>query len=335
MGSYILRRILVAIPTLFIISIVNFIIFNAPPGDFASVRVAMMESRMGGTTINTEEAVQALRKSYGLDKPLYARYLTWIWGFVRGELGESFLYSAAQGSATRSVNELIKDRLFYTVLMSFLSLVFINVIAIPIALWVSTHQYKLSDYLFTFLGFIGMATPSFLLALIALWIAYNRTGQAMFGLFSDQFLSPGWSLLKFMDLLKHLVIPMIIIGIAGTASTIRILRATMLDELGAEYIKFERSKGLRERTIVRHAFRVASNPIVSGLGSLLPSLIAGELLASLVLGLPTLGPIFYEASVNQDIYLASSYLMIVTILLVIGNLLADVLLAWLDPRIRF
>ena len=339
MLSYILRRILIAIPTLVVISIVNFIIFDLPPGDFATAQIASLEQDMaeggGGGVEHYKEAIQQIRNRYGLDKPVYVRYWKWISGFVRGDLGEAFAYSRADANKGQEVNAIFRERLPYTLMLSLFSAFFVYIMAIPIALWVSTHQYKFSDYFFTFLGFIGLATPNFLLALIILWFYFLATGQALMGFFSNQFLNQPWSVAKVLDLLNHLWIPIIIVGTAGTAGTIRILRATMLDEMGTNYIKFERAKGLKRSRVIRHAFRVASNPIVAGLGSLLPGLIGGSLLTSIVLALPTLGPVFYDAAVSQDIYLAASYMMIVTILLVIGNLIADIILAWLDPRIRF
>jgi peptide/nickel transport system permease protein len=340
MLGYVARRIIISIPTLLIISVLNFIIFNAPPGDFATYRIQQIEDqfvRQGGSLSSDEmkQMVADLRNRYGLDRPLHIKYLKWIWAFVRADLGESFEFFVGSGDDRHEVRLIIKDRLRYTLLLALLSLVFVHVISIPIALWVSTHQYKMSDYVFTFIGLIGLATPNFLLALIFLWIIYENTGVVMMGLFSDEHLGPGWSLGKLVDLIKHLIIPVVIIGTAGTAGTIRVLRATMLDELGAEYVRFERAKGLREITTVRHAFRVASNPMVAGIGSVLPGLMSAGLATSIVIGLPTLEPLFFRASMAQDIYLASSYLMIVTMLLVIGNILGDIMLAWLDPRIRF
>ena len=319
------RRILLAIPTLLIISIVSFLIIQLPPGDFVTVTVA--QARESGSFLDEEEDV-AMRKRYGIDQPVYVQYLKWLRNLVQGNLGVSFMW-------TKPIGRLVVERLPWTLLLSSVSLVFVYLVAIPIGVLAATHQYSVSDYVATFVGFVGLAIPNFLFALLFLWLFFLVSGRAVVGLFSQEYLSAAWSFAKFIDLLKHLIIPVVVIGTAGTAGLIRVMRANLLDELKKQYVIVARAKGLAERRLLfRYPVRIAVNPILSTIGWTLPGLVNGELLTALVLGLPTLAPIFLQSLLTQDMYLAGSIVFILSTLTVIGTIISDLLLAWSDPRIR-
>ncbi len=327
MLKYIAWRILMMIPTLFAISIVSFLIIQLPPGDFLTSYLAQLTS-MGETV--SEEVIEALRARYGLGSPVYVQYWTWITGIVtQGDFGMSLLWG-------RPVSELLWERVSLTVMVSASSVLFIWVVAIPIGIYSAVRQYSIGDYIFTFLGFLGLATPPFMLALIALWIVFVSTGSVLVGLFSPEYIDASWSFGKALDLLAHLWIPMVILGTAGTAGTIRVIRAQMLDELHKPYVVTARAKGVSElKLLFKYPVRIALNPFFSTLGWLLPRLIAGEILVSIVLNLPTTGPLLLGALTNQDMYLAGSFMLILSTLTVIGTLISDILLAWVDPRIRY
>ena len=327
MLKYIAWRILMMIPTLFAISIVSFLIIQLPPGDFLTSYLAQLTS-MGETV--SEEVIEALRARYGLGSPVYVQYWTWMTGIVtQGDFGMSLLWG-------RPVSDLLWERVSLTVLVSASSVLFIWVIAIPIGIYSAVRQYSIGDYIFTFLGFLGLATPPFMLALIALWIVFVSTGSVLVGLHSPEFIDAPWSFAKALDLLAHLWIPMAILGTAGTAGTIRVIRAQMLDELHKPYVVTARAKGVSEiKLLFKYPVRIALNPFFSTLGWLLPRLIAGEILVSIVLNLPTTGPLLLGALTNQDMYLAGSFMLILSTLTVIGTLISDILLAWVDPRIRY
>lgn len=322
---FIARRILLMIPTLFVVSIISFIIIEAPPGDFMDAYVDQL--------IQQQEAVDpaqiaSLRLRYGLDQPTYVRYFRWLGNILQGDLGRSLEWN-------QPVTKLIADRLPWSLSISIASLVFAYALAIPIGLYSATHQYSPGDYIFTLIGFIGLATPNFLLALIILWYYFVATGNVAIGLFSDEYVVAPWSLARFVDLLKHIWLPAAVVGTAGTAGLIRVMRANLLDELERPYVMVARSKGLSEgKILIKYPFRIAMNPVVSTIGWTLPALVNGELLASLVLGLPTIAPLFVGALLNQDMFLAGSTVMILSALTLIGTLVSDILLAWLDPRIR-
>lgn len=315
------------IPTLFAISIVSFLIIQLPPGDFLTSYLAQLTS-MGETV--SEEVIEALRARYGLGSPVYVQYWTWMTGIItQGDFGMSLLWG-------RPVSELLWERVSLTVMVSASSVLFIWVVAIPIGIYSAVRQYSIGDYIFTFLGFLGLATPPFMLALIALWIVFVSTGSVLVGLFSPEFIDAPWSIAKALDLLAHLWIPMVILGTAGTAGTIRVIRAQMLDELHKPYVVTARAKGVSElKLLFKYPVRIALNPFFSTLGWLLPRLIAGEILVSIVLNLPTTGPLLLGALTNQDMYLAGSFMLILSTLTVIGTLISDILLAWVDPRIRY
>ncbi len=326
MYQYVIRRIVVMIPTLLAISIVSFAIIELPPGDYLSSYIARLEQTNQDVSTSL---VTALRHRYGLDAPMHVRYFKWITRVFRGDLGYSFRFS-------RPVSELIGERLILTVLVTFTTMWFTWIVAFPIGIYSALKPYTIGDYIVTFLGFIGLATPNFMLALILMFISYKYFGFSVGGLFSMEFADAAWSMAKVADLLKHLWVPVIVIGTAGTAGLIRIMRANMLDELPKPYVTTARSKGLPEwKVIAKYPVRVALNPFVSTVGWMLPRLISGATITAIVLSLPTTGPLLLEALRSQDMYLAGSFIMLLASLTVIGTLVSDLLLAWLDPRIRF
>ncbi len=313
------------IPTLFVISIISFIIIELPPGDFLTDYLIRMDEM--GTM--SQEIVDGLRERYGLDDPFYARYAKWIFNFIQGDFGFSLQHR-------QPVRVIIGDRLILTVIVSLASLVFAWVVAIPVGIYSAVKQYSAGDYIFTFLGFLGLAIPNFMLALVLMYLSYALFGTSVGGLFSQEYLIAPWSFGKVLDLLKHIWIPMIVVGTAGTASMIRILRANLLDELRKTYVTAARVKGLKEgRLRIKYPIRMAINPIISTIGWILPRLISGATITAVVLGLPTAGPVFLTALRTQDMYLAGSFVMILATLTVIGTLISDILLAVVDPRIRF
>ena len=325
MWSFILRRVLLMVPTLFVVSVISFVIIEAPPGDFMDSYVnALLQEQ---EAVDPAE-IASLRKRYGLDAPTYVRYFRWLGNIMQGNLGRSLEWN-------QPVSKLIADRLPWSLAISVASFFLAYAIAIPIGLYSATRQYSLGDYFFTLIGFIGLATPNFLLALLILWYYFVATGNVAVGLFSDKYLIEPWSFAKFIDLLKHLWLPALVVGTAGTAGLIRVMRANLLDELERPYVMVARSKGLSEgKLLVKYPFRIAMNPVASTIGWTLPTLVNGELLASLVLGLPTIAPLFVGALLSQDMFLAGSVVMILSTLTLVGTLLSDIVLAWLDPRIR-
>ena len=326
MATFVMRRVLLMIPTLVFISIVSFLLIQLPPGDFLDSYIAQLGQT--GEMVD-EEVVDSLRQRYGLGQPFYVQYLKWAAGFLRGDFGQSFEWN-------RPVNELIWERLLLTILLSSLTLIFVWVVSIPIGIYSATHQYSIFDYSFTFLGFIGLATPNFLLALVLMFIASFYFDTSVGGLFSSEYLEAAWSLGKVIDLLKHLWIPIVVVGTAGTAGLIRVMRGNLLDELRKQYVITVRAKGVREgRMLFKYPVRIAVNPLISTVGWLLPELISGAIIVSVVLSLPTSGPLLLRALLSQDMFLAGTFVMFLSILTVIGTLISDVLLAWVDPRIRF
>jgi len=325
MLTFIIRRIVLMIPTVIIVSVVSFIIIQAPPGDYVSAYVAQLEA--SGDLID-QEIIEALKVRYGVNQPLYVQYFKWVRNLLHGDLGMSMQWN-------QPVSTIIAQRLPWSILISSVAFLFVYAIGIPIGMLSATRQYSIRDYIFTFIGFIGLAIPNFLFALVLLWIYFVSTGNAAMGLFSSEFQTAAWSFAKFIDLLKHLWMPGIIVGTAGTAGLIRIMRANLLDELQKPYVMVARAKGLSERKVLyKYPFRIAINPIVSTIGWTLPGLVNGELLTSLVLGIPTIAPIFLNSLLMQDMYLAGSIVFLLSMLTVIGTLISDILLAWVDPRIR-
>lgn len=326
MAQYIVKRILFMIPTIFIISILTFIIIQLPPGDFVSTMVA--NSAAQGQNIDAAE-IQALRARYGLGQPIHVQYLKWAGGLLQGDLGFSYTFNEPAKS-------LIMGRLGFTVLISASALLMTWAIAFPIGIYSAVRKYSPGDYFFTLLGFLGLAIPDFLLALVMMYIAFRYFGQSVGGLFSEQYIDAPWSFAKLADLGSHLWIPMVIVGTAGTAGLIRILRANLLDELFKPYVVTARSKGLSERKLLlKYPVRIALNPFISTIGWSLPALFSGETIVGVVLSLPTIGPLLLNALKAQDMYLAGSIILILSVLTVIGTLISDILLAWNDPRIRY
>lgn len=325
MAGYIGRRVLLMIMTLVIISVISFAIIQLPPGDFLTAYIERMEE--SGLT-RDQAVIESLKKRYGLDQPIYVQYGKWVWGMLHGDFGQSFLFN-------RPVGELIWERLGLTMAVSFAALVFNWVVALPIGIYSAIRQYSVGDYLATFIGFIGLAIPNFMLALILMWLAFSVFGANVGGLFSAEFADAPWSFARVVDMLKHLWLPMVVLGMAGTAGLIRIMRANLLDELRRPYVITARAKGLTERRLVmKYPVRVAINPFVSTIGWTLAGLVGGETIVSIVLGLPTTGPLLFRALMMQDMYLAGTFIMMVSALTVIGTLISDILLAWVDPRIR-
>jgi peptide/nickel transport system permease protein len=325
--TFVLRRIAVMIPTLVLISIVTFVIIQLPPGDFLTTYVTNLSAQ--GQQVDPAE-LAALRARYGLDEPLPQQYLTWIWGILsEGDFGRSFEWN-------RPVSEMIADRLPLTIVFMAATVVFTWVIAFPIGLYSAIRQYSITDYIATTVGFLGLAIPNFLLALALMWVGLNVFGQSSVGgLFSPEYQDAAWNLGKVLDLMGHLWVPMVVLGTAGTAGLIRILRANLLDELRKPYVVAARARGMPERRLLlRYPMRVALNPFVSTIGWVLPVLIGGEVIVSSVLSLETTGPLLLSSLRSQDMYLAGSIILLVSVMTVIGTLISDLLLAWLDPRIR-
>lgn len=325
--NFIIRRLLMLIPLLILVSIVSFIIIQLPPGDFLTVYISNLKS--SGVDVAEDEAAR-LREMYGLDKPLYIQYFVWIKNILfYGDLGRSFQWN-------RPVMDIIKDRVPLSALISILSTIFVWVIAIPIGIFSALRQYSIFDYVFTFLGFIGLSVPSFLLALILMWILYDNLGISITGLFSPEFTTAPWSLAKVIDMFKHIWLPVIIVGISGTAGLIRTMRANLLDELRKQYVITARAKGLPERRLIfKYPVRIAVNPLISTIGWMLPGIFSGETLVSIVLNIQTVGPVLLRAVMSQDMYLAGGITLILSTLTMVGTLISDILLAWVDPRIRY
>jgi len=314
------------IPTLFAISLVAFIIIQLPPGDYLTS--VIMTSAASGATIDQSELAQ-LEARYGLGQPIHIQYLNWVWGFVQGDFGWSFQHN-------RPVSELIWDRIGWSFAISVLSLVLVWFVAFPLGVYAAVRQYSWGDYITALFGFIGLATPDFLLALILLYIAFAWFNQSVGGLFSPEFVEAAWSWAKFGDLVQHLWIPVVILGTNGIAGFTRIMRANLLDELRKPYVTTARAKGVSERRLIfKYPVRIASNPFISSSGGLIAGLISGEIIVSNVLSLPTTGPMLLGALRSQDMYLAASFIMILSVLTLIGVLLSDIALAWFDPRIRY
>ena len=325
MTRYIIRRLLLMIPTVIAITVLSFIIIQAPPGDYLDAYVAQLRAL---DQIIDDAEVESLRIRYGLGQPMYVQYFKWIGGLLRGDLGRSMQWN-------QPVSRILAERLPWSVLISLVSLLFVYAVAIPIGTTSATHQYSIRDYVFTFFGFIGIAIPNFLFALILLYLYFVYTGDVVLGLFSPQFQFAPWSLAKFLDMLQHLWMPAVIIGTAGTCGLIRVMRANLLDELQKPYVLVARAKGLTKRRVLyKYPFRIAINPVVSTIGWVLPALVSGEVFVSLVLGLPTIGPVLFQSLLSQDMWLAGSIVFILSVLTVIGTLISDILLAWLDPRIK-
>ncbi len=326
MLSYITRRFIYMIIILLVMSIVAFIIIQLPPGDYLTSYIISL--RAGGQRIGEAE-IASLRKQYGLDLPIYFQYFKWAWGMLHGDFGRSFDWR-------KPVIDLIGERLPLTVMISLFSIIFTYAVAISIGTYSATHQYSIGDYTFTVAGFAGLATPNFLLALILMFVFYKYFGLSAGGLFSVEYQIAPWSLGKVINMLKHLAIPIIVIGTAGTAGLIRVMRGCLLDELQKQYVITARAKGVSERGLLfKYPVRVAINPIISTIGWTLPAIVSGETITAIVLSLPTTGPLLFRALLAQDMHLAGSIIMFLAFLTVIGTFVSDILLVWIDPRIRY
>lgn len=325
MLRYTLRRIVMMIPTLIAISIVSFVIIQLPPGDFLTAYIGNLEAEGQGID---EATIAGLRARYGLGQPIYVQYAKWIWGVLHGDFGQSFRWNAP-------VADLIWGRLGLTVLVSFVTLIFTWIVSFPVGIYSAVRQYSLGDYVATALGFLGVATPSFLLALVLMVFTYSVFGQSVGGLFSPEYAEAAWSWDRVRDLLAHIWIPLVVLGTGGAAGLIRTMRANLLDELEKPYVVTARAKGQKELTLLlRYPVRAALNPFVSTVGWSLAGLASGTTIVAVVLNLPMVGPLMLGALISQDMYLAGSLILMLSVLTVIGTLISDILLAWLDPRIR-
>lgn len=325
MLTYLARRSLIAFVTIIAISIISFAIIQLPPGDYVTAYIAATAAQGDTTSL---ELAESLRAQYGLDKPLYIQYLRWIGQMLRGNFGVSMEWG-------RPVIDVIGDRLWMTIAVSLSAIILTWAVALPIGIYSAVRQYSVGDYVATLIGFIGLAIPNFLLALVLMYIGFRYFNASIGGLFSPEFQTAPWSMAKFWDLLQHLWLPAIILGLAGTASLIRIMRANLLDELRKPYVITARAKGLAEtRVIMKYPVRVALNPFASTIGYLLPQVIGGSVIVSLVISLPTLGPILYKSLISQDMFLAGTIVLLLGVLTVIGTLISDLILMWVDPRIR-
>ncbi len=325
MARFIGWRLLVMIPTLIIISVVGFIIIQAPPGDYVTSYVAVRESR--GEMVEPE-LVDALRASFGLDRPIHVQYWRWLTNLVQGRLGYAM-------QLKEPVTQVIAARLPASISISLFSLIIVYVIGVPIGILSATRQYSAADYVFTVIGFLGVATPNFLFALVMLWLLFLWTGNVAVGLYSPEFQNAPFSLAKVLDLLGHIWIPALVVATAGTAELIRTMRANLLDELHRPYVIVARARGVGPtKLLYKYPLRIAFNPVISTVGWTLPALVEGEVLVSLVLGLPTLAPVLLRSLQQQDMFLAASIVMILALLTLVGTLLSDILLAVVDPRIR-
>ncbi|MBE7635821.1 ABC transporter permease subunit [Sneathiella sp. P13V-1] len=335
MFSYFIQRVLVMIPTLLVISILTFVIIQLPPGDYLSNQ--LQELKAQGESASAAAKISFYREQYSLDKPMIEQYAIWMgfWpgpngfsGLIQGNWGHSFAYDLP-------VQDVLGDRMLLTFVVNFSTIIFIYLVAFPIGVYSATRQYSIGDYGFTLIGYLGLATPNFLLAMVLLYYANYYFGLSIGGLMDEKYLDQPWSFDKFLSVLDHMIIPVIVIGTSGTAAMIRRLRANLLDELQKQYVTTAKAKGVpKVKALVKYPVRMSLNPFIADIGNLLPDVISGSVIVSAVLSLPTAGPMLLEALRSQDQYLAGSFLMFLALLTVIGMFISDVLLALLDPRIR-
>jgi peptide/nickel transport system permease protein len=325
MLRYILQRLLLIPVLIFFFSVMVFALVQAPPGDYLTSYIATLSA--SGSSLDQAQ-IEALKQQFGLDQPVYIQYIRWVDSLLHGKLGLSLEYQ-------RPNAELISERLGLTLVLALSAFVFTWVVAIPLGIYSATHRNTLLDYLTTVLNYVGVATPNFMLALILMWWAYSQFNVSITGLYSREFEQAPWSFAKFIDLLKHIWLPMIVIGIAGTARLTRIMRANLLDELNKPYMISGRARGLSEwQLVMKYPVRMAINPLASTIGWYLPELFSGSLIVATVMNLQNIGPLLLRSLINQDMYLAGGILLIYCFLAIIGTLVSDILLAWLDPRIR-
>jgi peptide/nickel transport system permease protein len=326
MLSFLGRRVLLGLFTIWAVSVLSFVIIQLPPGDIVTAHLAQLNDMGGGASAATEAGL--LRAQYGLDQPLYVQYLKWIGQLLHGNMGMSFDYD-------RPVADVLGDNMLLSIVVAVASILFTWILALPIGIYSAVRKYSVGDYTLTFLGFIGLAVPNFLLALILMYLGFTLFGANVGGLYSPQFETAPWSLAKAWDLAGHLVIPAIVLGLAGTAQLIRVMRANLLDELKKPYVTTARAKGLTERALIlKYPVRVAMNPFASTVGFIFPQIVSGTIVVSIALGLPTVGPLLVQALEAQDMFLAGAIVLLLGVLTVVGTLVSDLILMWLDPRIR-
>jgi len=315
------------IPLLLAVSLLSFVVIELPPGDYVTSYIQELEAT--GLEVEQEQ-IALLKEQYGLNRPMIVRYALWMERILlHGDFGRSLEHQ-------KSVNDILRDRLPMTITLSLLSTLVVFLVAIPIGVYSAIRQYSIFDYIWTFIGFIGLAVPPFLFALLLMFVVFLKTGISVTSLFSREFANAPWSFAKLIDMFKHIWLPLIVIAAAGTAGLIRVLRGTLLDELKKEYVTTARAKGLPEwKLLLKYPIRVALNPVVSTIGWILPRLVGGAMIVSMVLNLRTVGSVFLSAIQSQDMYLAGSIVLIISTLTIIGTFISDLLLAWLDPRIRF
>jgi peptide/nickel transport system permease protein len=323
---YLLRRLFYGLLTIVAVSILSFAIIQLPPGDYATAYIAALEAQ--GDEVGLQEA-EALRTYFGLNDPFHVRYARWVGNMVRGNFGLSFEYRLP-------VRDVIGQRLLLTVVLALATVLFTWIMAIPIGIFSAVRQYSAWDYTVTTVGFVGLAIPDFLLGLVLLYLSWAWFGVSAGGLFSPEYISAPWSLARVIDLLKHMAIPVLVLGTSGTAALVRIMRANLLDELRKPYVITARAKGVKEwQLVLKYPVRMALNPVISLTAYILPHLVSGSIIVSVVLSLPTLGPMLLQSLTSQDMYLAGSIIMMIGTMTVIGTFLSDLLLAWVDPRVRF
>jgi peptide/nickel transport system permease protein len=327
MLRFLIKRLISLVATLFAVSVVAFAIIQLPPGDFLTSYLTNLAA--DGQTAS-QDVVDRLRENYGLDQPVYVQYAKWMGNILtKGDFGQSFEWN-------RPVEEVLWSRMTMTITLSLATLMITWIIALPIGIYSAVKQYSPGDYLATFVGFIGVAVPDFLISLVLMYIAFKYFNQSVGGLFSQQYENAPWSVGKLLDLLSHLWIPVIIIGLAGTASLIRVMRANLLDELRKPYVVAARARGLPERRVIlKYPVRVALNPFISTVGWVLPGLVSGSIIVAIVLSLPTAGPLLLRSLLSQDMYLAGAFVLLLSVLTMLGTLISDLLLALVDPRIRY
>ena len=325
MLSFLARRLVLALITVWAISLITFAIIQLPPGDYVTAYIAQLETQ--GDFVSEDEAIN-LRAEYGLEQPFPVQYYKWMRQALKGNFGVAMEYR-------RPVSEVIGDRLVLTAALTFTSIIFTWILAIPIGIYSAVKQYSVGDYTFTFIGFIGLGVPNFLLALVVLYAGFVWFGANVGGLFSPEMIDAPYGVPKVLDLLNHLWMPSLILAIAGTAQLIRVLRANLLDELRKPYVVTARAKGLSEwRVVLKYPFRVAMNPLISTIGYLLPLIVSGSIIVSVVMSLPTVGPLLLKALIAQDMFLAGTIILMIGLMTVVGTFISDILLAWVDPRIR-
>ena len=326
MLAYFVRRVFIGLGTLWVVSLIAFTIIQLPAGDYITSYIAGLETL--GDIVSDEEA-ETLREEYGLNRPVYIQYSKWMLQVGQGNFGLSMEYQLPVG-------DLIGERLLMTIVVALAAVFFVWLMALPIGIYSAVKQYSVGDYTFTFIGFLGLAVPNFLLALVLLYFSFKYLDANVAGLFSPQYFSAPWSIGKVIDLIKHLWIPGIVLGTAGTAALIRIMRANLLDELRKPYVVAARARGMSEwKLILKYPVRVALNPFTSTIGYILPYIVSGSIIVSVVLSLPTVGPLLLRALLAQDMFLAGTVILLIGAMTVVGTLISDMLLVWIDPRIRF